>query len=107
MPKLKRYAARVNGLDTVLQLTEEQAAKRGLSEVQNTARRSTSSRGSRTPAKPLGPDVDDVAAYKADDVTAYLETADGAERDRVIGLEAARGDKARKTITEWSPAPAE
>lgn len=64
--------------------------------------------GGDPPERPdLSADVDDVSQYKVAEVTEYLAGASEAERARILGLELARGDKARSTITEWTPAPAQ
>lgn len=47
----------------------------------------------------------DPGKWNVDDVTAYLADADDAERARVLEAEAA--GKARKSIAEWEPAPAD
>lgn len=46
------------------------------------------------------PEQYDPAAYTVDEVNAYLETADDAERARVLQAEADRGEDARKGIVE-------
>lgn len=100
------------GYPTVLRLTPDDAARRGLTDAdktstrqaaRNAARTSDGGSGGDTQRPPLSTTTTDLQPYTLAEVKAYLETAGDEERARIIALENDRGDKARKTILEWTP----
>lgn len=100
------------GYPTVLRLTPDDAARRGLTDAdktstrqaaRNAARTSDGGSGGDTQRPPLSTTTTDVSAYKVDELKSYLDAAGDEERARIIALENDRGDKARATITGYTP----